>query len=65
MPAIALDDEATRRAAHGNPVRAEGGWHLSGKGASHLFRLVDAAGRLQAVAEARPDGLLHPLVVLG
>ena len=70
MPPVSLTAEGTRRAAHGNSLnpshvatQPQGGWHLSGR-AGHV-RLVDAGGALIAVAEARADGLLHPLVVLG
>jgi tRNA pseudouridine55 synthase len=70
MPAVTLNPEGARRAAHGNSLgpgsvaaEPEGGWHLPGAGSQ--LRLVDAAGTLLAVAERRPDGLLHPLVVLG
>jgi len=71
MPPVSLTAEGTRRAAHGNSLnpshvvtQPQGGWHLSGKGASHV-RLLDGEGGLIAIAEPRPDGLLHPLVVLG
>ena len=71
MPAITLTAEGVRRAAHGNSLGPayvaagpQGGSDLSAKGPGHL-RLLDAAGTLLAVAERRPDGLLHPLVVLG
>jgi tRNA pseudouridine55 synthase len=42
----------------------KGDSRLFEKGDSRLFRTVDADGTLLAVAERRPDGLLHPLVVL-
>jgi len=69
MPLVALTVEGARRAAHGNSLALH---HLDtgdrslfgGKGDSPLFRVRDAGGRLLAVAERRPDGLLHPLVVL-
>lgn len=72
MPSATLTGEGARRAAHGNSL---GPGHTQ-KGNSHLFsqtgvtlpffvRLLDEGGTLLAVAEARPDGLLHPLVVLG
>ena len=79
MPAVSLTTEGARRAAHGNPLSAahldkgdrslfvagKGDRSLSGKGDRSLFRVLDAAGTPIAVAEGRPDGLLHPLVVLG
>jgi tRNA pseudouridine55 synthase len=61
MPAVILTEESARRATHGNPVPTPE------KGDSPLFlaRLVGEDGRVVAVAEARADGLLHPVVVLG
>ena len=72
MPAVTLTADGCRRAAHGNPLSPD---HTN-KGDSHLYsqrkgtvtffvRLLDADGRLLAVAERRGDGLLHPVVVLG
>ena len=34
------------------------------KGTAPFFRVLDAGGETMAVAEWRPDGLLHPIVVL-
>jgi tRNA pseudouridine55 synthase len=70
MPLVTLTAEGVRRAAHGNslaPHHLEKGDRSifdAGKGDSPLFRVRDGDGRLLAVAERRPDGLLHPLVVL-
>lgn len=71
MPAIALTETGVRRVVHGNPVDLEssaGGNRAAvsrGTDAVPCFlRLLDEAGELLAVAEARPDGLLHPVVVL-
>jgi tRNA pseudouridine55 synthase len=61
MPAVTLTAEGARRAAHGNAVPPP----HTGKDDSGLVRLLDPGGGLLAVAEARPDGLLHPVVVLG
>ena len=72
MPPIELTADGARRTAHGNPVGPD---HTK-NGDSHLFlrktvtatvlvRLVGPDGTVAAVAEARPDGLLHPIVVLG
>ena len=65
MPEIALTGEGLRRVSHGNSLAPE---HITGPpfdmaGHSHV-RLVDAAGTLVAVAEPRPAGLLHPVIVL-
>jgi tRNA pseudouridine55 synthase len=71
MPLVALTAEGARRAAHGNSLAEhhleKGDRSLFGaeKGDRSLFRVRDGDGRLLAVAERRPDGLLHPLVVLG
>lgn len=65
MPAVTLTDEGIRRVSHGNSL---GPAHVAGapaapEGAPHV-RLLDDAASLLAVAERRPDGLLHPVLVL-
>jgi tRNA pseudouridine55 synthase len=79
MPVVTLNPEGVRRAAHGNSLAdqhlekgtcplfgdGKGDRSVFGKGDRSLFRLRNADGTLLAVAERRPDGLLHPLVVLG
>jgi tRNA pseudouridine55 synthase len=69
LPGVTLTAEGLRRAANGNPL---GPGHL-GTGVIPgsdpiapvpLLRILDAGGETLAVAEKRPDGLLHPLVVL-
>lgn len=67
MPVVTLTVDGARRAAHGNALTPS---HMlaipdPGKGDSPLFRLMDGDGTLRAIAQRRPDGLLHPLVVLG
>ena len=71
MPSATLTSEGQRRAMHGNPLAAHhtknGGTHSFSQktvGATVFVRLLDADGTLVAVAETRPDGLLHPVVVL-
>jgi tRNA pseudouridine55 synthase len=71
MPSVAVTADGERRAAHGNPVswdHVEKGdsplFPPPEKGAVPFFRLLDVSGTLIAVAEPRPDGLLHPVVVL-
>jgi hypothetical protein len=65
MPKVALTGEGIRRVSHGNSLAPE---HITGAPlnmAGHSqVRLVDAAGALIAVAEPRPVGLLHPIIVL-
>lgn len=71
MPSVTLTGEGVRRATHGNFVGPD---HTTGENrhwsptmadGPFSVRLLDDAGTLLAVAEVRPDGLLHPLVVLG
>lgn len=63
LPAVELTEEGLRRATNGNAL---GPAHVQGvrPGSDPLCRVLDAAGQTLAVAERRPDGLLHPLVVL-
>jgi tRNA pseudouridine55 synthase len=58
MPAATLTEAALTRAGHGNPVRDDRGIRPG------FCRLLQPDGTLLAVAERRPDGLLHPVVVL-
>jgi tRNA pseudouridine55 synthase len=59
VPAVTLEGDAARRAAHGVAVPAEGqGAAAPAKG---VVRLRDEAG-LIALAEPRPGGLLKPVV---
>jgi tRNA pseudouridine55 synthase len=62
IPAIVLNERALRRAAHGNEIAPEDAG-LPGA-TSAKYRLVDSTGRLIAIAETRPGGLLHPVTVL-
>ena len=65
MPAVTLNAEGVRRVSHGNTLAAE---HLTGPPADMAghphARVLDADGRLLAVAEPRAGGLLHPILVL-
>lgn len=65
LPAGTLTDEGVRRASNGNALAPE---HVSGgfpeAPIPSKVRLLDASGTLLAVADARADGLLHPLIVL-
>jgi tRNA pseudouridine55 synthase len=65
LPAARLTEEGARRAGHGNSLAphhlAEG---IPGGGPGTKVRLLDPAGEVLGIGEGRPDGLLHPLVVL-
>jgi tRNA pseudouridine55 synthase len=71
LPPAVLNENGLRRAAHGN-VLSPGDFALpGGAGArtqstseSFRVRLVDDAGHLLGIGEARAGGLLHPAVVL-
>jgi tRNA pseudouridine55 synthase len=66
-PAVGLTEEGLRRACNGNDLAPH---HLvdvagSGGGGSYArVRLLGPDGELLSVAERRPDGSLHPLLVL-
>ena len=67
LPGAVVTERGARRAAHGNPlgpadiVPARGG---GGPGQGARIRLVDADGRLLAIAEPMAGGALHPRIVL-
>ena len=63
MPSVRLTERAATRVSHGNPVTLAECGDLVGFPAGKI-RLLDAAGRLLAIANATPDGLLRPAVVL-
>ena len=70
LPAVTLTAEGLRRAANGNSL-SPGHLETAGyppqapsTGPGPFVRVLDGAGAVLAVAERRPDGLLHPLVVL-
>jgi tRNA pseudouridine55 synthase len=76
LPAVRLEGEAARRAAHGGAVHGgavrggavhgaagSGGMVTVGAGSSSVVRLVDEHG-LIALAEPRPGGMLAPVVGL-
>jgi tRNA pseudouridine55 synthase len=65
MAAVTLTDEGARRAGNGNtlaPVHLAA--PLDGGAEDGNVRLLDPSGRLLSVAQRRPDGLLHPFLVL-
>jgi tRNA pseudouridine55 synthase len=64
MPWVRLSVQGATRVSHGNTVGPvefvdHGSSAMSGK-----VRVMDGDGRLLAIADAGPDGLLHPSVVL-
>ena len=71
LPAVVLNDRGAVRAAHGNELTPE---DLTDPSAMSRraddgstpgrWRLVDGAGMLLGIAESRPGGLLHPVIVL-
>ncbi len=65
LPAVRLDEEAARRAAHGNEVTVTGGPNDPALAGAPAVRLFAPDGSLLAVARptSRP-GVLHPAVVL-
>lgn len=67
MPAVTLTDEGQRRALNGNtlsPAHLRPDGPFDGPGPGSKIRVLDPFGTLVSVAELRPDGLLHPLLVL-
>ena len=59
------------RAAHGNELTPDDltdpsavSGRAEGESAPGLWRLMDAGGMLLGIAESRPGGLLHPVIVL-
>jgi tRNA pseudouridine55 synthase len=66
-PAVRLTADGLRRASHGNPLAPQHLAQLSGDpavGSDARVRVLAPDGELLSVAERRPDGLLHPLLVL-
>jgi tRNA pseudouridine55 synthase len=63
VPSVRLTERAASRVSHGNPVTLAECGDLVGASAGKV-RLFDPAGRLLAIANATPDGLLRPYVVL-
>jgi hypothetical protein len=64
LDAITLTEEGLRRAGNGNTLGPGHLLHPLSVGAGDRVRLLGADGDVLSVAERRPDGLLHPLVVL-
>jgi tRNA pseudouridine55 synthase len=65
IPTVTLTLEGVERVRHGAAIRpadVEGGPPATSN--ADRARLLDASGALLGLAEPRPDGLLHPVVVL-
>jgi tRNA pseudouridine55 synthase len=63
IPPVTLTERGVWRATHGNELRtADTARPFTGS--DGRYRLLDGAGRLLGIAEARPDGVLHPVLVL-
>jgi tRNA pseudouridine55 synthase len=63
IPAVVLNDREVRRATHGNEIMP-GDVTGAGATAATKYRLLDSSGRLIAIAETLPGGILHPVTVL-
>jgi tRNA U55 pseudouridine synthase TruB len=63
VPAVVLNERGVKRASHGNEIMSEDAT-VWGPPGSSTYKLLDGGGRLIAVAESRPGGLLHPVTVL-
>ena len=72
VPAVVLTERGARRATHGNELAAEdladpaaaAADVAPDSGDSRRWRLLDVGGTLLAIAEMRPGGVLHPVIVL-
>ena len=66
-PAVSLTEEGLRRAFNGNTLAPQHLAEVAGSWAARSdarVRVLTPDGELLSVAERRPDGLLHPLLVL-
>lgn len=67
VPAVRLTERGARRASHGNALGPEDLTDAVAAARADVgvrLRLLDGAGMLLGVAEARAAGLLHPVIVL-
>ena len=67
LPGVVVTERGARRAAHGNPLGPADIAPGRGAGApppAGRIRVLDAAGRLLAIAEPMAGGALHPRIVL-
>lgn len=67
VPGVILTERGVRRASHGNDLAGDD-FAASPGGppapAAERWRLLDGRGMLLGIAERRPDGALHPVIVL-
>lgn len=66
-PQVRLTEEGLRRACNGNALAPQHLAEVAGRdaaGSDAWVRVLGADGELLSVAERRPDGFLHPLLVL-
>jgi tRNA pseudouridine55 synthase len=63
LPGVVLNDRGAERASHGSTLAATD-ICSSGVGAEGQLRLLGPSGALLGIAEARANGLLHPVIVL-
>jgi tRNA pseudouridine55 synthase len=63
IPAVTLNDRGVWRASHGSEVRAAD-MARPFAASEGRCRLLDDDGNLVGIAEARPGGVLHPVLVL-
>jgi tRNA pseudouridine55 synthase len=68
VPSVMLNERGARRAAHGNELTpgdlSRAPATSTGGGTPAQWRLLDGAGMLVGIAESRPGGVLHPVIVL-
>jgi tRNA pseudouridine55 synthase len=71
VPSVILNERGVRRAAHGNELALEDRAYPDPAAGATMdaasqgrWRLLDGSGMLLAIAESRPGGLLHPVIVL-
>lgn len=67
LPAVTVTTGGARRAGHGNPLGRGDFAPAAGSREperNSRVRIMDDTGRLLAIGEFRPDGLLHPKIVL-
>jgi hypothetical protein len=67
LSAVLLTEAGTERARHGAQLRPQDitqSTPPSERLMSSPVRLLDSNGSLVGLAEAKPDGLLHPVVIL-
>jgi tRNA pseudouridine55 synthase len=64
IPAVVLSERGLKRAVHGNHVSPDDTSPPVVSLGTDRYRLIDEAGHLIGIAEARAGGLLHPIVVL-